>query len=69
MIPSITPCPAAEVDAIHEASLRVLAEVGVTFPHAGAQELLAEAGALLAAAVTRRVAEGGWDAVRFIPRV
>ena len=29
----------------------------------------AEAGALLAAAVTRRVAEGGWDAARFIPRV
>jgi len=29
----------------------------------------AEAGALLAAAVTRRVAEGGWDAGRFVPRV
>ena len=27
----------------------------------------AEAGALLAAAVTRKVAEGGWDAGRFIP--
>jgi trimethylamine---corrinoid protein Co-methyltransferase len=45
MIPRITPAPAAELDAIHEASLRVLAEVGVTFPAREAQELLAEAGA------------------------
>ena len=29
----------------------------------------AEAGALLAAAVTRRVAADGWDAARFVPRV
>ena len=45
MIPAITPPPAAELDAIHDASLRVLADVGVTFPDAGAQALLAEAGA------------------------
>jgi endoglucanase len=29
----------------------------------------AEAGALLAAAITRRVSEGAWDAQRFVPRV
>ena len=29
----------------------------------------AEAGALLAAALTRRLAAGGWDAARFMPRV
>jgi trimethylamine--corrinoid protein Co-methyltransferase len=45
MIPRITTPPAAELDAIHEATLRVLADVGVTFPDAGAQALLAEAGA------------------------
>ena len=45
MIPRIAPAPAAEIETIHEASLRVLAEVGVTFPDAGAQALLAEAGA------------------------
>jgi putative aminopeptidase FrvX len=28
----------------------------------------AEAGALLAAAVTRRLSEGDWDAQRFVPR-
>ena len=28
----------------------------------------AEAGALLAAAVTRRIADEGWDAGRFVPR-
>ena len=45
MFPRITTPPAAELDAIHEATLRVLADVGVTFPDAGAQALLAEAGA------------------------
>jgi trimethylamine---corrinoid protein Co-methyltransferase len=46
MIPRISPPPPAELDAIHEATLRVLADVGVTFPNAVAQALLAEAGAL-----------------------
>ena len=45
MIPRITPPPAAELDAIHEATLRVLADVGVTFPGPEAQGLLREAGA------------------------
>jgi trimethylamine--corrinoid protein Co-methyltransferase len=45
MIPRITPAPTADVEAIHEASLRVLADVGVAFPDAGARELLAGAGA------------------------
>ncbi len=45
MIPRITTPPAAELDAIHEAMLRVLADVGVRFPHAGAQAMPAEAGA------------------------
>jgi trimethylamine--corrinoid protein Co-methyltransferase len=45
VIPRIGPPPAAEVEAIHAASLRVLADVGVTFPDAGARALLAEAGA------------------------
>ena len=45
MIPRIAMPPAAELDAIHEATLRLLAGVGVLFPDAGAQALLAEAGA------------------------
>ena len=45
MIPRITPPPAAELDAIHEATLRILADVGVTFPGREAQRLLAAAGA------------------------
>ena len=45
MIPRITPPPAAELDAIHEATLRILADVGVTFPGREAQHLLAAAGA------------------------
>ena len=45
MIPRITMAPVAELDAIHGATLRVLADVGVTFPDAGAQALLAAAGA------------------------
>ena len=53
MIPAITPPPAAELDAIHDASLRVLAEVGVTFPDAGALALLAEAGAIVDAETGR----------------
>jgi trimethylamine--corrinoid protein Co-methyltransferase len=45
MIPRITPAPAAEIDAIHEATLRLLAEVGVAFPAPEAREVLAQAGA------------------------
>jgi trimethylamine:corrinoid methyltransferase-like protein len=45
VIPRIEPPPEREIDAIHEASLRVLADVGVTFPDAGAQALLSDAGA------------------------
>ena len=45
MIPWIAPPPAAELDAIHEATLRVLAEVGVAFPSRAARDLLAAAGA------------------------
>lgn len=47
MIPSIQQAPAAEVEAIHEASLRVLADVGVAFPDAGARALLTDAGAVV----------------------
>ena len=50
MIPRIAPPPPAELDAIHEATLRLLAEVGVSFPDARAQALLAEAGASVDAA-------------------
>jgi trimethylamine--corrinoid protein Co-methyltransferase len=45
MIPRIAPPPVAELDLIHAATLRVLAEVGVTFPSGVAQELLRAAGA------------------------
>jgi len=45
MIPRITPPPPAELDAIHEATLRVLEQVGVAFPSRAARELLADAGA------------------------
>jgi trimethylamine--corrinoid protein Co-methyltransferase len=45
MIPRISPPPEADLDAIHEATLRLLAEVGVVFPEAEAQALLAAAGA------------------------
>ncbi len=47
MRPRITPAPAAELDAIHAATLRVLDEVGVVFPSRDAQELLAAAGAVV----------------------
>lgn len=53
MIPRIGSAPAAEVEAIHEASLRVLAEVGVAFPDAGARALLADAGAAVDAETGR----------------
>ncbi|HEY5169593.1 MAG TPA: trimethylamine methyltransferase family protein [Thermoleophilia bacterium] len=53
MIPRITTPPAAELDAIHEATLRLLADVGVTFPEAGAQALLAAAGAAVDAETGR----------------
>ncbi len=45
MIPRMTPPPAAELDVIHETTLRLPAEVGVVLPGAEAQELRAEAGA------------------------
>ncbi len=50
MIPSISPPPSMELDSIHEATLRVLAEVGVSFPSRAARELLAAAGALVSPA-------------------
>lgn len=36
---------AADVAAIHDATLRILAEVGVVLPHAGARDMLRQAGA------------------------
>jgi trimethylamine--corrinoid protein Co-methyltransferase len=45
VIPRIEPPPSVELDAIHEASLRVLERVGVVFPDRRAQRLLADAGA------------------------
>ncbi len=45
MIPHIQPAPAEEIEAIHEATLRVLQNVGVVFPDREARRLLADAGA------------------------
>jgi trimethylamine--corrinoid protein Co-methyltransferase len=45
VIPRLDLPPAAELDAIHAASLRLLEHVGVVFPDRQAQKLLAEAGA------------------------
>jgi trimethylamine--corrinoid protein Co-methyltransferase len=45
MIPRIQPPPESEIEAIHDASLNVLEEVGVVFPDREARELLAGAGA------------------------
>lgn len=47
MRPRLTAAPPAELEAIHAASLRVLADVGVVFPSHAAQELLAAAGAVV----------------------
>lgn len=47
MVPHIVPAPAAEVEALHEASLRVLEEVGVAFPAAAAREVLHDAGCVV----------------------
>jgi trimethylamine--corrinoid protein Co-methyltransferase len=45
VIPRIQPPPEHEIEAIHDASLTVLEEVGVVFPDREARELLAGAGA------------------------
>ena len=45
MIPFIQPPATAETEALHEASLRVLEQVGVAFPSHEAQAVLAQAGA------------------------
>ena len=45
MIPRIQTPPPAELDAIHAATVRLLAQVGIAFPSHEAQELLAAAGA------------------------
>lgn len=47
MIPHIATAPAADVDALHAATLRLLEEVGVRFPVREAQAALAGAGAVV----------------------
>lgn len=70
MISRVTPPPAAELDALHEASLHVLEQVGVAFPSRVAQQVLAAAGALVNAdtgvvRLPRRLVE---DALASAPR-
>ena len=47
MIPLIQPPPSAELDALHEATLALLRDVGVRFPSRAARDTLGEAGALV----------------------
>lgn len=70
MKPHIGPPPAAETEAIHEASLEVLERTGVVFPDPAARATLAAAGALVdersrVARIPRRLVE---DALAAAPR-
>lgn len=47
MVPRIAPAAPAETEQLHEASLRVLEEVGVAFPAASAQQVLHDAGCVV----------------------